>query len=310
MQGSHYNYNGYQQPPPLPHHIETPRDSMDQYGMKDVPVNSPSPYPVYHNAATTGMSPASPPPPLPAMRDSLSEMKYINHYDSDDDLEKIIPREKRKRSCMDKLCCGCCTCCPKWLRWCTCIIFIIIVILAIIIGVLIGLFKVPDVQFTGLTQDPVYALTNNVLKITFDVGISVDNQNFESLNFKKITADAYYPSPYNVYIGGGNVTDIKIEPHSVTNFTFPFSINVNSSDPSQQGVLMDLVTRCGLDGSTPQKLNFDYYIYPTVSIIGISVTPKISKTMSLDCPTSELSSLLGGVYGSTAAAAAAAAAAA
>lgn len=49
---------------------------------------------------------------------------------------------------------------------------------------------------------------------------------------------------------------------------------------------MDLVTRCGLDGSTPQNINFNYYIYPTVRIAGIAITPKISKSMSLACPVS------------------------
>ncbi|KAI7898023.1 uncharacterized protein BX663DRAFT_480806 [Cokeromyces recurvatus] len=286
-----YNNNYYAQPPPLPHHIEMSQETIDPYGMKNVPVSSPPPYPVYNNVGI-GSS-----PPQAAMRDSLSDIKLMRHYDSDDDMEKIIPRERRKRSCIDKLCCGCCTCCPKWLRWCTCILFIIIVIIAIIIGVLVGIFKVPTVQFTGLEQEPSFAFTNNVLSITFNVGISVDNQNFESLYFDRIKADAYYPSPYNTYIGGGSVTGVDIKSFAVTNIIFPFVINVNSSDPSQQGVIMDLATRCGLDGSAPQKLDFNYYVYPTVKIIGISITPKISKTMSINCPTSELNSILGGLFG-------------
>lgn len=47
---------------------------------------------------------------------------------------------------------------------------------------------------------------------------------------------------------------------------------------------MDLLTRCGLDGSTPQNINFNYYIYPTVRIAGIAITPKISESMSIPCP--------------------------
>ncbi len=175
-------------PPPLPHHFETGRDSTDQYAMKDISVNSPSPYPVYNQNTST--------PPLPPHnrfsdqhRDSLSDMKFIDHYDSDDDLEKIIPREKKRRSCMDKLCCGCCTCCPKWLRWCTCIFFIIILIFCIVVGVLAALFKVPKIDFSGLQQDPTITNTNNVLHMTFSVGISVDNPNFESITFETIRAD-------------------------------------------------------------------------------------------------------------------------
>lgn len=175
-------------PPPLPHHLETSRASSD-YPMKDISVNSPSPYPVYNNHS------ASPSPHAPQHRfsdqhrDSLSDMKFIDHYDSDDDLEKIIPREKKRRTCMDKLCCGCCTCCPKWMRWCSCIFLIIIIILAIVVGVLAALFKVPKVDFTGLKQEPVVTNANNILSMTFDVGISVDNPNFESITFETIKAD-------------------------------------------------------------------------------------------------------------------------
>lgn len=174
-------------PPPLPQHIETNRDSTDCYPLNDIPVNSPSPYPVY-NQQNNSSSTAVPSPPAHRYSDH-SDMKFVDHYDSDDDLEKIIPRERKKRTCMDKLCCGCCTCCPKWARWCSCIFLIIIVILAIIIGVFAALFKVPNVQFTGLKQDPVYAYADNVLSMTFDVGISVDNQNFESITFETIKAD-------------------------------------------------------------------------------------------------------------------------
>ncbi|KAI8971482.1 hypothetical protein BDF20DRAFT_884714 [Mycotypha africana] len=280
-------------PPPLPHHIDTVRPSNDS--MRDVSMNSPTPYPVYS---------APPVQTNTQPRESLmSDMKFMSHYDSDDhyddtDVEKtMIPREqKERRSCLDKLCCGCCTCCPKWARWCSCIILIMIVILGIVVGVLAALFKVPNVTFTGLQQEPNYAFADKVLSMTFSVGISVDNPNFESITFETIKADAYYPAPYNVYVGGGNVTNVHIASNAVTNIIFPFNVKINSSDPSQQGVLMDLVTKCGLDGSTPQQLKFDYYIYPTVRIAGIAITPRISKSMSLACPTSALDGLLGGLF--------------
>ncbi|KAG1403776.1 hypothetical protein G6F60_004799 [Rhizopus arrhizus] len=261
-------------PPPVPYHTE-------QYNMKEIPVHSPSPYPVY--------------PSDPAFRESSSYTKFMDPYNSDDDVEKIIPREQRKRSCIDKICCGCCTCCPKWMRWCTCIIFIIIVILAIIIGVLAALFKVPTVTFSGLEQSPNITYPHNVLNMTFSLGITVDNPNFESITFEKIVADAYYPSPYSVKVGGGEVDNIHIVSNGITNITFPFSVAVNSTDQAQQGVLMDLVTKCGLDGSTKKNIDFNYYVHPTVRILGIAITPTISKSMSIACPLQgdDLTSILG-----------------
>lgn len=281
-------YESPRSPPAVPTHVDTSRDSNDQYNMKEIPVSSPSPHPVY-SPQNVGTDPSLnnnrySDPHQRYGRDSMSDMKFVDHYDSDDDTEKIIPRERKKRSCMDKMCCGCCTCCPKWMRWCTCILFIIILILAIVIGVLAALFKVPTVTFSGLEQSPAITHANNVLNMTFTLGITVDNPNFESITFEKIVADAYYPSPYNVEVGGGEVDNVHIISNGITNITFPFSVAINSSDTSEQGVLMDLVTKCGLDGSSKENINFNYYVYPTVRILGIPITPTISKSMSIACP--------------------------
>ena len=54
---------------------------------------------------------------------------------------------------------------------------------------------------------------------------------------------------------------------------------------------MDLVTKCGFDGSAPQNIGIDYYVHPTVRIIGIPITITISKTMSMACPIQVIFSL-------------------
>lgn len=82
------------------------------------------------------------------------------------------------------------------------------------------------------------------------------------------------------------MSDTHINSNGITNITFPFSVNINSTDSKEQGVLMDLVTRCGLDGSTPQNIELNYYVYPTVRVAGIAITPKIGKSLSLACPVS------------------------
>jgi hypothetical protein len=47
---------------------------------------------------------------------------------------------------------------------------------------------------------------------------------------------------------------------------------------------MDLVTRCGLDGSTAKDIELDLWIYPTVHIGVIPITPAIKKSVSFACP--------------------------
>ncbi|KAI8875084.1 hypothetical protein K501DRAFT_218547 [Backusella circina FSU 941] len=238
----------------------------------------------------------------------MSEMKFMGHYDSDDDMEKqraippyaqqrpYIPLErKKKRSCIDKMCCGCCTCCPKWLRWCTCFIFIILLIICIVIGVLAALFKVPEVSFTDPASPVVTHPSATSINISSSIAITVQNPNIEGLTFSMIKADAYYPSPYNVYIGGGEVDNVHIESKGVTQFTFPFSVLVDSQESGDQGAIMDLVTRCGLDGSTAKNIDLDLKIYPTVHIGVIPITPTISKSVSFPCPlkTEDISGLFG-----------------
>jgi hypothetical protein len=181
---SPHHYNTPQSPPPqLPeHYTYSNKEQVSNYPMENIAVSSATnSLPSYYGNVS--------PPPLP--RESMSDTRFINRYDSDDDMEGvIIPREKKRRSCIDKTCCGCCTCCPKWLRWCTCILFIIIVIIAIVIGVLAALFKVPNVSFDNSPATPVVSHpTSTALNISSSIGISVDNQNFESLTFSYIKAE-------------------------------------------------------------------------------------------------------------------------
>jgi hypothetical protein len=186
-------------PPALPRHnvSETNQDALlSQQTLHEIPVRS---------------STTTPPPNYPytqsnttLVQDPMSEMKFMDHYDSDDDMEKqraippykdiqqrpYIPLErKKKRSCIDKMCCGCCTCCPKWLRWCTCFIFIIILCICIVIGVLAALFKVPEVSFTDPASPVVSHPSTTAINISSSIGITVQNPNIEGLTFSTIKAD-------------------------------------------------------------------------------------------------------------------------
>lgn len=80
-------------------------------------------------------------------RDSMSDLKLTAHpgYDSDEEDFGQIPRERKKRTCLDLICCGCCTCCPLWARWMSCGCLIILIALGITIGVLVGTFHMPQV---------------------------------------------------------------------------------------------------------------------------------------------------------------------
>lgn len=181
------------QPPPPPRH--EPMKEYDTYPLHDVDTNNnravptaphypPSPF-EHRNASTDEPSVGVWHNP----RGSMSDMKLTGRYDYDDDEDfGQVPRERKKRSCLDLLCCGCCTCCPKWLRWCSCIFLLLIIGLGIAVGVLAALFKKPDVKFTGLQGEPLVNFQQDTLNMNFSLGISVDNPNVESITFESIVA--------------------------------------------------------------------------------------------------------------------------
>jgi hypothetical protein len=225
-------------------------------------------------------------------RNSMSDMKLTDHsagmaggyqpyhhpaghsYDTDDEEDPHgmlpIPRERRKRSCMDKVCCGCCVCCPQWARYCSCILLLLLLAVAIVIGVLAALFKMPQVHMSGLEGQPAVNITSgNQINMAFQLQISVDNPNVEGkssppplhcsglltplsflfvfflagITFDTIVAKAYYPNHHDIQLGGGEKSQVQILKNAQTNFTFPFELMIDMSNPSYQ-VMIDCVCVC------------------------------------------------------------------
>ncbi|ORZ13088.1 hypothetical protein BCR42DRAFT_419152 [Absidia repens] len=217
-------------------------------------------------------------------------------YDTDDEEEDrggmlTIPREKRKRSCMDKVCCGCCTCCPRWARYCSCILLLILIAIGIVIGVLAALFKMPTVEMSGLESAPTVNITGgNQINMGFNLQVSVNNPNVEGITFDTIIAKAYYPNYHDNQIGGGEKDNVVIGKNQVTNFTFPFTLNIDMT--KDQAIINDIFSKCGLDGSPKQPIKIDYDVIPTVKFGVIPISLTISKSTSMDCP-AELENLGG-----------------
>ncbi|KAI8980530.1 hypothetical protein BDB01DRAFT_796837 [Pilobolus umbonatus] len=267
-------------PPPLPGHFN---DSVQPVYNQNVKDNT---YPIYPDTVDDA--------PLTShhrTRDSFSDNRY-NQFEVDEiSAEKGMYRQKKKRSCMDKLCCGCCTCCPKWARWCSCIFLILIIILLVIIGIFAATFKVPEINFTGIDGGNIGSLSNGVINSTFNVGITVNNPNIMGLTFDNIEAKAYYPQPYNVYVGGGIIRDVQIKSKAITTIAFPFTLTLDMQNKEQQGALVEIARLC----AEGKNIGLDYDVYPTVKIIGIPITPKVSQSLNMPCPISqeEIMSLLG-----------------
>ncbi|KAJ2958847.1 hypothetical protein NQZ79_g5593 [Umbelopsis isabellina] len=227
--------------------------------------------------------------PAPVPRSYLDK-----DYDDDD--------EKRSRSCLDCICCGCCSCCPMWVRWCACFLLLILIALGITIGVLAALFKKPQVNFNGITQNssiPAVQQNGSSFDFNFDINIGVVNPNVESATFTSIQAIAYYPTAPTVPVGGGILDDVHIGSNSISNLTFPFTITYDPSQSNGASMLADIATKCGILGGTPSDITINYKLIVTVDILGIKISPAIDESATFPCPISagslpsDLSSALG-----------------
>ena len=66
-------------------------------------------------------------------------------------------------------------------------------------------------------------------------------------------------------MGGGIANNIDFKSRSQTNFTFPFTLTYNSSEPQASAIFSDLATKCGVTGGTKSNLVIDYQITVGVS---------------------------------------------
>jgi len=138
--------------------------------------------------------------------------------------------------------------------------------------------------------------TSSLLSVELAVDISVANPNYFSVDFEKIEVELFYPIK-NTPVGGGITTNIDFKSNSRTNFTFPFTLSYNTSEPQANAIVSDLATRCGVTGGKKSNLNILYKISLGIRIIMITIHPVISNEFSFPCPisASDISKLLTGV---------------
>ncbi|KAI9011938.1 hypothetical protein CLU79DRAFT_771289 [Phycomyces nitens] len=231
------------------------------------------------------------------MADRHNSTEILARSSVDPSMPRVRNRDER-RSCCDRICCGCCNCCfrvPRWLRYCGCIFLLLIIILAIVIGVLVAIFKEPEVTVNGLGNTPQYNLAGSNLNLNFTLDIGVNNPNIESVTFESIVAKAYYPNYDNLELGGGQKEDVKINSNGVTNITFPFDISIDAANGEYAPIFNDLITKCGLTGGEKENIVVNYVVVLTLRILGIAIKPTIRNKASFPCPltASDLSSLPG-----------------
>ncbi|KAH8548981.1 hypothetical protein BGW37DRAFT_514401 [Umbelopsis sp. PMI_123] len=261
-------------PPPTPpaHHSD-----YDAYPLRDVPSAPPvekSLVPPYQSRVSLADDNSY--GGWRGPRDSMSDLKLTSHpgYDSDEEDFGQIPRERKKRTCLDLVCCGCCTCCPLWARWLSCSCLIILIALGITIGVLAGTFHMPQISFNGIANEN-FTSSANSFNISADLMIGIYNPNFEAPTFSSIKATS---------VGGGELDNVHINGKGTTNITFPFTIVYDAAQGTDTSMLLDIATKCGLTGGAKQDITINYDLALTIKIGVIPITITVPEKASFPCP--------------------------
>ncbi|KAI1320698.1 hypothetical protein EDD11_010232 [Mortierella claussenii] len=193
------------------------------------------------------------------------------------------PRERSK-------CLPCFPCIRSTCGRVTCCLFILLLIIIIVIVILVfAVFKMPTVDYLGVDGDPTYIFNqgNTTFGINMVANIQVKNPNPIGFSFESIKATAYYPG-YGPSIGGGNITDVSFPSKSTKTIQFPVMASYDRHQDPGYTVVQDLLSKCGLLGSTDGKIVLNYDIQAKVKIIGISFSPSLKdQSTSFACPVDE-----------------------
>ncbi|CEG75272.1 hypothetical protein RMATCC62417_10342 [Rhizopus microsporus] len=201
-------------------------------------------------------------------------------------------RMDNRNGCLRCLCCACCL--PAWAAGIVWFIIIAIIIVVIVLGAVAGTFVMPKVDMAGVSTSPAeggsqISFTGETFNINFGLIISVNNPNLLSIDLTDIKATAYYPNQSGkgrTRVGGGYLAEQFVPKYSNFNFTFPFAIQYNPTLDTDQSVLSDLASKCGLTGEKKQDITVDYTIHLTARVLFIKVHPTIDSSATFACPIS------------------------
>ncbi|KAL9538347.1 hypothetical protein MBANPS3_011004 [Mucor bainieri] len=200
--------------------------------------------------------------------------------------ERAAAKLHKKSPYARLFCCFCFPCLPMWTRTICCFVLLLICAFSCLFLFLALSFKQPQIVLNG----------GNGASLEY----SIHNGNYFEMNFDKIKAVMYYPTPNQTTIGVGQVSDIVLRPHAVTNITFPMELLSSSFDrvdrnttvevkDSKNSVFKSMVAQlCSTetdDSDDPKELDIVYDLMPTLKfgdygVLSLSFT---GQTATVSC---------------------------
>jgi LEA14-like dessication related protein len=161
-----------------------------------------------------------------------------------------------------------------------------LIIIGLVIAVLV-LGKKPTVDFIGTAPPPdgkqPYVNRGTALDFNFGLRFNVMNPNPIGATFTKIQATAFYPG-HPSKIGGGSLSNVRINAKSNNTIIFPFSINYNSTEDPQLKIISDIVKKCGFaNNGKEQPITINYTLKLTFRVI-IPISVSSDRSTNITCP--------------------------
>lgn len=174
-------------------------------------------------------------------------------------------------------------------RFFFCTILITLFLVAGIVLCLALWIQPPNIVIGGDNNNtsPVIAQGINLLTDGFQVNlglpIEVVNPNYFSVNLKRVDANIFYPIN-NTRVGTGVVSNVNLQRHASTSFTFPFALVYTTSVDPSDAIITDIAGKCL---ASPQRdLTVNYRITVDVKVFFITISPTISNAITFACPLS------------------------
>jgi hypothetical protein len=81
------------------------------------------------------------------------------------------------------------------------------------------------------------------------------------------------------------MTNLKINAAATTRFIFPFQMHYDPLVDPNFAILLDIMTKCGLLGSSQKEdIRVNYDLKPTVRVIGVPISFTIHQSTTFPCP--------------------------
>jgi hypothetical protein len=201
----------------------------------------------------------------------------------------IEPKKEKPSGCCQPGCCCCCiySTCGKWV----CAIVTLLFLAGLAVAGYFLFPRIPTVSNTNISVNSAPGsvsvsgpATTPTLAINFTATATVYNPNYITYYTKEIVLTGTYVMTTGQLVpaGSGALYNQAFPPMASTNIAIPYNLQYTATGVNDP-VLQDLLTQCGILGSSGSPLKFNYELLVVLDPITFVRVP-VSGTTTVQCP--------------------------